>query len=732
MQAYIALIRIHLRLAFREKNVLFFTYGFPLIFFIGLGQLSGARGGGLGARLLSMVLMIGILGNGLFGAGLRAVSEREANILRRYKVTPISPAPLLVASMVTGWLLYIPSATLMIALSHYVYGMPWPTQIGALVVVLTLGCFAFRAIGLIVASVANTMAEATIVTQILYMPMLLLSGATIPISIMPFYAQIVGQFLPASYLNTGIQDALLRSHGWRASAGPAAALVLSTVVALWVSMKLFRWEKEEKISARGKAWAIVVFLPFLVLGVREAYTREHINDSKLLDREIRRKQTRLIRNVRVVIGDGRTVERGAVLLRDGKIAKVYEGDGPDPDSLNADPVEAAGKTIIPGLIDAHVHLGAPGGALETQGDYDAQKLIRRALASYLYSGVVAVKSVGDFTGEVLKARAAVNSGLHAGAELFVCGPLFTAPDGHGTEYFKYAPPWIKQMSEAEFVRVPRTADEARRQVDELHKQGVNGIKAILEAGSAGIVYPRMDLSVLQAVAQQATAGGLPLAVHTGDSRDIADALAVGARGIEHGSMRDRVPDELFARMKERGVYYDPTLSVGEAFSDLRNGKMDLLDGTLVQQVAPKGMVASTRKSFASEQSRPWRDQLSKYPIDLAAAMDNLLRAWKAGVTLVAGTDSGNPLLVHGPAVHRELQLWVKAGVPAPVALQAATHNAAILLGIGNRVGLIREGFEASLLILDGNPLTDIAATERISAVFLKGERVDRAGLFDQK
>ena len=67
-----------------------------------------------------------------------------------------------------------------------------------------------------------------------------------------------------------------------------------------------------------------------------------------------------------------------------------------------------------------------------------------------------------------------------------------------------------------------------------------------------------------------------------------------------------------------------------------------------------------------------------------------------------------------------------------MALQAATHNAAMSLGIGNRVGLIREGYEASLLILDGNPLSDIAATERISAVFLKGERVDRSGLFEQK
>ena len=107
-------------------------------------------------------------------------------------------------------------------------------------------------------------------------------------------------------------------------------------------------------------------------------------------------------------------------------------------------------------------------------------------------------------------------------------------------------------------------------------------------------------------------------------------------------------------------------------------------------------------------------------------------AWKAGVPIVTGTDSGNPLLVHGPAIHRELQLWVKAGIPASAALQAATYTSAKLLRINGRTGRIQPGYDATLLILDGNPLQDISTTERLSAVFLKGERVDRQGLFDQK
>jgi imidazolonepropionase-like amidohydrolase len=100
------------------------------------------------------------------------------------------------------------------------------------------------------------------------------------------------------------------------------------------------------------------------------------------------------------------------------------------------------------------------------------------------------------------------------------------------------------------------------------------------------------------------------------------------------------------------------------------------------------------------------------------------------VPLVTGSDSGNFLLVHGPAIHRELQLWVKAGIPPAEALKAATSGAARLLGAGNRIGLIQPGYDATLVVVEGNPLEDISVTERIWAVLFKGERVARGDLFD--
>src|SRR5581483_5697569 len=119
-------------------------------------------------------------------------------------------------------------------------------------------------------------------------------------------------------------------------------------------------------------------------------------------------------------------------------------------------------------------------------------------------------------------------------------------------------------------------------------------------------------------------------------------------------------------------------------------------------------------------------------IDMRVADDNLRRAQHANVILVTGTDAGNFLVIHGPTVQHEMVLWVKAGIPANVALQAATYNGARLLRADDQIGILRAGNDADLLIVDGDPTNDISATERISDVFFKGEKVDRSDLFTQE
>jgi imidazolonepropionase-like amidohydrolase/ABC-type multidrug transport system permease subunit len=725
MRPYIAEIVINLKLTSRDRMVLFFNYAFPLIFFFIFAALFHAEQGGAATQVVTMSLVIGILGNGLFGAGIRAVVEREANILRRFKVAPISAGPIVASSMVTGLINYLPSAILLIFLAHFVWGMPWPLRPLSLLVYVSLGVLAFRAIGMMIAAVVNSMQESQILTQLLYFPMLFLSGATIPVSALPFWVQLVSQFIPATHVYNGIQAILGSNETLAQNWSGALALIAAVVVASFLGVKLFRWDKDDKISASGKLWLVAVLGPFLLLGGWQMHTRESITKSKILARDVNRSRTLLIQNAQIFIGNGEVIPVGSVLVRNGKIAEIYRGSSaPDAKTLKAEVIEAAGKTVLPGLIDVGVHLDFTGGAYPH--GYDPTKAIPRELAAYLYSGVTAVKSVGDALDMSLKDRELISSGERVGAELFICGPMFTAPGGRGTEFAQFVPAAFRDKVLAQMVRLPRSPDEARQMVDALKQRGVDGIDAVLDTGTAGQLFNRMDAGVFNALAAEAHADNLPIVVHAGDARDVADAGAAGANGIEHGSFRESIPDDLFARIKAHKTTYEPTLAMLEALNAFSTGSTETLDRPLVLQVGPANLIDATRQLIQSQASQ--RNQ----PFDTAIARANLLRAWRDGVTLVTGTDSGNPGLIHGPALHRELQLWVDAGIPPAVALRAATYNAATLLRATDRIGLIAKGRDATLLIVDGDPLKDIRQTESIQQVILQGERIDRSDLFDQE
>lgn len=628
MKAYLALINVTLKLAMRERNVLFFNYLFPLIFFFAFGTFMGAKAGGTLTRVISMVLVIGVLGSGLFGAGMRTVAEREANILRRYKVTPISPLPILVANIVGGWALYLPAVFLIIGLSHFIYGMPWPERFGSLLVLLSVGICTFRALGLIIASVANSMSESNILIQLLYMPMLFASGATIPISLMPGYMQVVAQFMPAAYLSTGIQRILLRGDSLLDTAGPLGALLLCMALATFISVKLFRWEKEQKIAGNAKLWVAAVLLPFFALGIYQAYSMEHVTESKLLDRQIRRANPRLIRGGRVFVGDGTVLESASILTRNGRIEEIYTGAPPDPDSLGAELIEAAGKTVLPGLVDLHVHLGAPGAVLANPSGYEAERNAERALAAQLYAGVTAVHAVG-LDAPSLAVSARVNRGERLGAEVLATGDVGGAAQTQGAA----------SMSEA-FQR---------------------------------------------ALAKLVPEGRSPLM---------------------------------------------PALALRESLEAARGGRPEILDDTLAEQVAAAGSIAATRAALTARPA-----YLSPYfqlPMSVPEARQALMDALRKKEPVAAGTGAGAFLALHGAAMHEELRLWVKAGASPEQALRAATYDAARAAGADKRIGLVAKGYEANLLIVDGNALQDIAATERISDVLFKGEHIARQELFEQK
>ena len=599
MNTYLALIRMNLRLSFRDKGVIFFNYLFPLVFFFMFAQLMKADQSSVILQVVNMVLTIGILGSGLWGQGMRSVQDREQNILRRFKVAPITPTPLLIASFVVGLIHFIPVLFLILGLAHYGYGMPMPDHMISLVVFVAVGLLAFRGIGLIAASVVNSMQESQILIQILYMPMMFLSGATIPIVLMPVWVQIVAQFLPATHLFSGMQSILLGHENLGKNLTPVAALLVTAVVGTFIGVKLFRWEKEEKLQPSAKLWVVAVLVPFVLLGCYQAYSKDNVSKMKALDRTLDRSGSYLVKDARIVVGDGSVIESGSVLIRKGKIVEIYTGAAPEAKSLKAAEIQGAGKTLIPSLMDAHVDLGRTGGTFEKEADYKPLQFIERAAAAYLYSGVSAI----------------ANSG----------GPA-------------------------------------------------EALQATIEKIATG---QRLGTDILPAL----------------------DA-------------------------KKAASVYIPQLAAMEGAAAWREGIADPLNRSLVQQVGPPSLLKGTRAALKPHPESP--------AVDLAAARQALKAAYDSGKMLVAGSGSGAPLTFHGPAIHRELQLWVQAGIPAGAALQGATSNAAKVLGLADHAGFIRKGYDATVILLDGNPLEDIAATERISTLLHKGERIRRNDLFDQK
>jgi imidazolonepropionase-like amidohydrolase len=246
----------------------------------------------------------------------------------------------------------------------------------------------------------------------------------------------------------------------------------------------------------------------------------------------------------------------------------------------------------------------------------------------------------------------------------------------------------------------------------LKKAGVDGIAGVLA---------ELDPQILNAISTKAHADNLPMVVRTGDARDVENALRAHVDGIELGSFRQRIPDEDFDAMQQQGLMYDPMLSTVEGMSDFADGKLDLLNRSLVQQVGPPALLNGTRRVAHTPQDAhlPWLD----------TAKDNLLRAYRHGVILVAGSGAGNVLVFHGPSIQHELQLWVDAGILPQVAIQAATLHGAQALRVAARLGSIEKGKDATMLVVDGNPLQDIKATEAISFVMFKGEQVERPDLF---
>ncbi len=267
MKGVLPLTVVRLKLLVRNRSAIFFAVIFPIVFEFIYGFLF-ARGNPQMVRfLMGPVVVLTILGSGFWGVGLQLVFFREKNILRRFRPAPMGASPLLVSGLLANWVVQVFVVALEFAVARAVFHIPWPSSVARLAVLGTLGLFAFAGIGLVVASIANTMQETQVLCNLLWFAFMFLSGATVPFAQLPELVRHLALFLPSFYLVYGMQEVLFGGARLAAMLPELAALVITTVTGYLLALRLFRWDQQMTLPWRVKAWALPALVPFAVLGL---------------------------------------------------------------------------------------------------------------------------------------------------------------------------------------------------------------------------------------------------------------------------------------------------------------------------------------------------------------------------------------------------------------------------------------------------------------------------------
>ncbi len=386
--------------------------------------------------------------------------------------------------------------------------------------------------------------------------------------------------------------------------------------------------------------------------------------------------TLALTRVTVRTSDAPEPVEGTVLVADGRITAVGPGVTV-PDGVRVLPLP--GCTALPGLVDTHVHLGASatrGPAARLRAIADWFRFQPRHRRAFLAHGVTTVCSLGDENAWVHDFRRRTAEGRLTGPRVRIAGPLFTAPGGHPVATIGIA-------ATADSVRVPASRDQAREQVAALAggDDPVDVVKVVQDRGGPGRrALEPIAPPVLGAVVEEAHRHRVPVVAHWGTVGDLADLLEAGVDHLQHLEPRGPLrgwPADLLETLVARGVTLAPTLAVTEP----------LLDA------------------------------------DTAGTLRRRAREFhEAGGTLLAGSDTGMPGVDPGAGLIREIALLAACGLTPGEALDTATAAPARALGIPG-AGALAPGAAADLLVVRGDPHTDLDALHRVALVVRDGRVV---------
>ncbi|HYW17030.1 MAG TPA: amidohydrolase family protein [Allosphingosinicella sp.] len=383
-----------------------------------------------------------------------------------------------------------------------------------------------------------------------------------------------------------------------------------------------------------------------------------------------------------------------IVVQGGRIVSVRDGLAPPPPGASL--VDLSTRFVLPGLIDSHVHLDSDAGgvaALVEDLTENAPQKTLRTLANArktLEAGFTTVRNLGDGSGATLAIRDSAARGEVDAPRIVDSGRSISTTSGHMDSTLGLAEDLHKAVPQENLCD---GADSCRRAVRAQVRRGVDVIKIATTGGvnsriGAGLGAQMFD-DESKAIVETARLYGKKVAVHAHGADGINMALAAGAASIEHGTLLD---DESVRLFRRGGAYLVPTLSTV-------NGYLERL--------------AADPNAYSAE-------VLPKIRWRISITGRNVAKAFPAGVKIAFGTDAG--VSKHGRNAD-EFELMVRHGMPPAAAIEAATVNAADLLGLAGEVGSIEPGKSADLIAVQGDPLADVTVLKRVGFVMARGRVV---------
>jgi imidazolonepropionase-like amidohydrolase len=388
-------------------------------------------------------------------------------------------------------------------------------------------------------------------------------------------------------------------------------------------------------------------------------------------------------------------------------------------------IRAGGCTLLPGLVDAHVHLGGSGviGSTFLRPQPTGMEFFLRNLRSDLLGGVTTVRDLHMPVEVGQRLAAALRKNPTRGSRLVYAGPILTSPGGYGSPY-----------------AVPvATPEEGRLRVRELHREGARAVKIALTSRKlGGPPVPAMGEQVARAIVEEAHLLAMPVAAHVagGTAADVRAALRAGVDSLEHlpgiwdpvkpPDTRLSEPDLLEELLSSNPVVV-PTLSA-EAGDDFGPTLPSLFEDPALSLKLTEEQRGVLRRNVEDFRRNPRRQTIARAGRE---RFQELLREvgmlHRAGVRIAAGSDAGAGFTFHGN-LHREIVYLAEAGIPMTEAIRAASRTGAELLGTAEDAGTVEPGKVADLVLVRGNLLEERDALHRVERVFLGGREIDVAKL----